>query len=386
VHSHLLDNPPGIDPTKHAVDSFSWGEEFRLQYVVYQLRHYVWITHFWGDSCEEREEEVCEVPSMEAARKLLASRRAFLLACSDRGELASAGAFDEITGAMLFTAKVLDGRKDGIWLITSQQDRDEVWSGQCYTDQAEALAAFATIVDDAAHPIATRVGNFSAITAACLRDRAARARATVARVALGDAIRHNDAELRAARAISQMASVVNVSREFLYRVLAGTEWTWVTAATANSRRPHRQPIASQSLPEWEGLRAAWIDVGVTSATEAAAVADVTEFLESLDLAIAGRPNIVSDSAIAGIRIVRADLDVGRLPTVTPDNAETNLSYVAGHFPVDIAWSTRMIDRCGISEWPERDWQRSSSNVRLAGHLGVIGITITVLAAGTSSDR
>ena len=65
-----------------------------------------------------------------------------------------------------------------------------------------------------------------------LRYRAAEARATAARARVGDAVRRAERRLRAARSISPLASAIGVSPEFLYRVLAGDEWTWPSGRRA----------------------------------------------------------------------------------------------------------------------------------------------------------
>jgi hypothetical protein len=47
-----------------------------------------------------------------------------------------------------------------------------------------------------------------------------------ARGKLGDAVRRNEERIRAERSIAPAAHAIGVSREFLYRVLAGDEWSW----------------------------------------------------------------------------------------------------------------------------------------------------------------
>jgi hypothetical protein len=47
-----------------------------------------------------------------------------------------------------------------------------------------------------------------------------------ARGKLGDAVRRNEERIRAERSLGHVAHAIGVSREFLYRVLAGDEWSW----------------------------------------------------------------------------------------------------------------------------------------------------------------
>jgi len=61
------------------------------------------------------------------------------------------------------------------------------------------------------------------------------------RATVGDAVRRSERELRAARSISPLAGAIGISREFLYRVLAGDEWTW-------PRGPRTRPPGSR-LPD-----------------------------------------------------------------------------------------------------------------------------------------
>jgi hypothetical protein len=79
------------------------------------------------------------------------------------------------------------------------------------------------------------------VVAGVLRYRAAEARVTAARATVGGAVRSSEQELRAARSISPLAGAIGISREFLYRVLAGDEWTW-------PRGPRTRPPGSR-LPD-----------------------------------------------------------------------------------------------------------------------------------------
>ncbi|MBV9095730.1 MAG: hypothetical protein JO132_17980 [Streptosporangiaceae bacterium] len=71
-----------------------------------------------------------------------------------------------------------------------------------------------------------------------LRYRAATVRADRARALLGDAVRSSQAGMDNKQAVARTAGI---SREFLYRVLAGQEWTWPRGRQVRppgSRRPH----------------------------------------------------------------------------------------------------------------------------------------------------
>jgi hypothetical protein len=114
-HPLAVEHLPDIDPREHALESRSWGEEFAFHLVRYDGRYYAWTVRPFDDG-----DHAYEMPSQDAARRFLDAEFAFLLTSTEWGErVASASVGDESTGRMLFSADLLDGAEDGIWLATS---------------------------------------------------------------------------------------------------------------------------------------------------------------------------------------------------------------------------------------------------------------------------
>ena len=150
THPAAVQHLPDIDPREHALESRSWGEEFTFHLVRYDGRYYAWTVRPFDDG-----DHAYEMPSMQAARQLLDSEFAFLLTITDWGErVASAHAGDGATGQVLFSADLLDGAEDGIWLATSEADgEDSSYALAGFDDLGAAVEAFAARTEQAADTI-----------------------------------------------------------------------------------------------------------------------------------------------------------------------------------------------------------------------------------------
>jgi hypothetical protein len=195
---------------------------------------------------------------------------------------------------IIYHSAVIDVEGEGIW-VASHEDTANGQDGggrhgggggmaARFADLGPALLAFAARAEQAADRVERgRVSTVPDVVAGVLRYRAAEARVTAARATVGDAVRRSERELRAARSISPLASAIGISREFLYRVLAGDEWTW-------PRGPRTRPPGSR-LP----------DTPVT--TLAAHTVDSHQFA------------LVSYTDTAGSKCVAVDQDGQRGPAV-----------------------------------------------------------------------
>ena len=52
------------------------------------------------------------------------------------------------------------------------------------------------------------------------------------------------------------------------------------------------------------------------------------------------------------------IDLSLLKVISPDDAGSRLSFVMGHFPAGIAWSSRVSDREGTYQWSPDVWTRN----------------------------
>ena len=106
--------------------------------VSYEGRYYVWTSRPWDDG-----EQAFEMPSEDAARRFLDAEFAFLIEAGRWGDrVASVTVGDDGSGQILFSADVLDGADDGIWLTTSEADGE---------DSSYALAGFGNLSDAVAN-------------------------------------------------------------------------------------------------------------------------------------------------------------------------------------------------------------------------------------------
>ena len=262
----MMRDPPNIDPREHAIESRHWGA-CSCYLVRHQGRYYAWMA-----AAADRP-VVYPMAGEAAARSFLDDWQAANLLHTPWDEmvvhvfLLDPGRAPEIVDTrgratpsagdiggrarIIYHSAVIDVDGDGIWVASYEDtgDGDEADAGRDtlhtparFDDLGPALDAFAARAEQAADRVERgRVSTVPEVVAGVLRYRAAEARAAAARARVGDAVRRAEGRLRAARSISPLASAIGVSREFLYRVLAGDEWTWPSGR-------HTRPPGSR-LPE-----------------------------------------------------------------------------------------------------------------------------------------
>ena len=236
-----MGDPPDIDPYAHAIESCHWGTS-SCHLVRHEGRYYAWLAGCYGSPL------VYPMASEAAARGFLDDWQAtnllhtrwdemvvhiFLL---DPGQGPQNADTPGRGGArIIYHSAVIDAGGDGIWVASYEDianghdggDHRGVCMAARFTDLGLGLHAFAARAEQAAGCVEReRASTVPDVVAGVLRYRAAEARVTAARATVGDAVRRSERELRAARSISPLASAIGISREFLYRVLAGDEWTW----------------------------------------------------------------------------------------------------------------------------------------------------------------
>src|SRR5580693_2587540 len=375
AHPAPVPHLPDIDPAEYALESRSWGEEFTFHLVRYGGRYYAWTVRPWDDG-----DHAYEMPSQQDARQFLDSEFAFLLTVTDWGErVASAHVGDGATGQILFSADVLDGAEDGIWLATSEADgEDSRYALAGFDDLGAAVGAFATRTEQAADTIERLDIGWPRVAAGYLRYRAALARAGAARAVLGDTIRRSRSRIRAERAVSRVAGTVDVSREFLYHILAADDWTWKGLMPARKdvlppRPPARLDPATLEPPT---ARRAWsagvmfaIDAG--SGQEARAIAGAVLDEMGVTATILGdRTGPVPE----GLWTVTADVDLGNV-TVEPDNAENRLSYLARNLE-GVTWVSKTTeDIRAVRQWPPDIWGRQAGADDVMVHPAIRAVRI-----------
>jgi hypothetical protein len=375
THPAPVQRLPDIDPAEHALESRSWGEEFTFHLVSYDGRYYAWTVRPWDDG-----DHAYEMPSRQDARQFLDSEFAFLLTVTDWGErVASAHVGDGATGQILFSADVLDGAEDGIWLATSEADGEEsTYALAGFDDLGAAVAAFAARSEQAADAIERLDIGWPRVAAGYLRYRAALARAGAARAVLGDTIRRSRSRIRAERAVSRVAGTVDVSREFLYHILAADDWTWKGLMPARKdvlppRPPARLDPATLEPPT---ARPAWsagvmfaIDAG--SEQEARAIAGAVLDEMGVTATILGdRTGPVPE----GLWTVTADVDLGNV-TVEPDSAENRLSYLARNLE-GVTWVSKTTeDIRAVRQWPPDIWGRQAGADDVLVHPAIRAVRI-----------
>jgi hypothetical protein len=375
THPTPVQRLPDIDPAEHALESRSWGEEFTFHLVSYDGRYYAWTVRPWDDG-----DHAYEMPSRQDARQFLDSEFAFLLTVTDWGErVASAHVGDGATGQILFSADVLDGAEDGIWLATSEADGEEsTYALAGFDDLGAAVAAFAARSEQAADAIERLDIGWPRVAAGYLRYRAALARAGAARAVLGDTIRRSRSRIRAERAVSRVAGTVDVSREFLYHILAGDDWTWKGLMPARKdvlppRPPARLDPATLEPPT---ARPAWsagvmfaIDAGSEQEARAIAVAVLDEMGVTATI-LGDRTGPVPE----GLWTVTADVDLGNV-TVEPDNAENRLSYLARNLE-GVTWVSKTTeDIRAVRQWPPDIWGRQAGADDVLVHPAIRAVRI-----------
>lgn len=377
AHPKPVDHKPDIDPRDHALKTHSWGDEFTIHLVSYKDRYYVWTIRPWDDG-----EQAFEMPSLEAARSFLDAEFAFLLLVTDWGErVASVRVGDGGSGKVLFQADVLNGADDGIWLATSEADgENSSYALGGFADPGAAVEAFAARTEQAAAKVEHLDIGWPQIAARYLRYRAAVARAGAERARLGDAIRSSRGRIRAERAVSRVAHTAGVSREFLYHVLAGDDWTWKGLTPARKdvsppRPPARLDPATLEPPashRWS----ARVMLAIEAASEEQARMSASTVLGLIDVpATVSGP--VAGALPDGLWAVQADIELPAL-IAGPDDAKARFSYLAGHFE-GVSWTSRLGDRVSRYDWPPSIWSRQPGVTEVLGDPAVRAASIQVTA-------
>jgi hypothetical protein len=366
---------PDIDPAEHALESRSWGEEFTFHLVRYDGRHYAWTVRPWDDG-----DHAYEMPSQQDAREFLESEFAFLLTVTDWGErVASAHVGDGTTGQILFSADVLDGAEDGIWLATSEADgEDSRYALAGFGDVGAAVDAFAARTEQAADTIERLDIGWPRVAAGYLRYRAALARSGAARAMLGDTIRRSRSRIRAERAVSRVAGTVDVSREFLYHILAGDDWTWKGLMPARKdvlppRPPARLDPATLEPPVPEPIWSAGVMLAIDAGSEQEARAIAGEVLDQMDVTATIRSDRTGPVP-EGLWTVTARVDLADV-TVEPDNAENRLSYMSRNLE-GVTWVSKTTgDIRAVRQWPPDIWGRQAGADDVLVHPAIRAVRI-----------
>lgn len=347
------DFPPAISPADHAVESCFWGEEFACYLVLYDQRYYAWIARPFDGG-----DQVYAMPDADTARAFLTAAQARMLLSTSWGQtVAATHAGDGLPGPLIYSAAVLDGADDGIWLAVSEADGDQqTYVLDKFGNLPGAVEAFAVRTEKAADQIERMDIGWPAVTAARLRYLAAYVRSGAARAALGDVIRGNSRRIRAERAVSRVAAASGISREFLYRVLAGTDWNWQTLMPPpkNVLPPKIQP-AVRDAPGHAASWTAWVRFAIEASGESEARSITARVLSQIGLRTAGTPDTAP--AGTGLWTVTAHIDLSAVGTFEPDQADTRLRYVSGCFGERVPWRSHMNERQGTFEWPPSFWDR-----------------------------
>lgn len=342
----VVDPLPDIDPAARAIASYVWGDRAALYLVPHDGQFLAWQVRP-ADECSW----ASALPSEEAAREYLAAEFARTLFFDTEEEVARAAAADP-DGGTLYGAIVTDGGAAGIWLATEDGDGGDSDENSSYalagfTDLAAAAEAFARSAEQAAERIAARPQTrYPGLIHAHLRDQAARARASAARAALGDAVRRDADRLRAERAVRGAAHGLGVSREFLYRVMGGGEWTWKgRAAGVPPPTPPRPPAPGGPALDW----LVRVNLGIRADTVARALEVAGAVIGHLDVPAPGGLAAVPHGA--GTWAVQAELDLSQ-EEFEPDDVLMRLTHVTRNLP-DVDWSGWLPEdgRAGARRWP-----------------------------------
>jgi hypothetical protein len=348
-----LEHHPAITPQDHAVESRSWGEEFACYLVSYDGRYYAWTVRPWDDG-----DQVFEMPDAGTAREFLAAEFARMLMATEWGNrVAGVTVGDDASGEILFCAEVHDGAEDGIWLAVAETDGPaSSYALAGFDDLAGAVEEFAARTSQAADQIERTDIGWPRVAAAQMRYLAASARAGAARAVLGDIIRASRGRIRAERAVSRVAGTAGVSREFLYHVLAGDDWTWKGLMPARKSVLPPPRAAGQDPAVADKGWTAWLRFAIEAPGEREARAIADAALGTMEnVVVAGQPVAVRSGN--GFWTVTANLDLSGVRAIEPDNAQTRLAYLTGLIPDQVTWLSRVSDRRGTFEWPPSFWDR-----------------------------
>ena len=268
---------------------------------------------------------------------------------------------------IIYRVAVVDGGSEGIWLAAGDGTGAEIRALAGFADLAEAVEAFAAHLTDAARRIERDgVTGYPAVIGASLRYRAALAHADAARATLGGALRGHQARLRADRAVTAVACAVGVSREFLHRVLASSEWAWPAPARLT---PSTAPPATNVSPGTPG--AAWAVTAtftVDTADDREARAIVTGVLRQME--VPGQ--ITSITSTSGrSRAVAAGFDLSGVQQIVPGDATTCLRYVVRNLPGMMIWRSARQRRAHHEVWKWRRAGRTRDDDQLAEELAAV---------------
>src|SRR5437763_8722372 len=146
-HPPAMHRLPDIDPRDYAIETRAWGDEFTFYLVSHGGRYYAWTVRPFDHG-----DHAYEMPTEDAARRFLDSEFAFLSSYHDWGDrLASVSIGDQASGQILFSADLLDGAEDGIWLSTSEPaGEDQSYALAGFDDLGHAVEAFAARTEQAA--------------------------------------------------------------------------------------------------------------------------------------------------------------------------------------------------------------------------------------------
>lgn len=338
--------PPGPDPLATATESWYWGEE-AYHIVPYEGQYYVWVR--WPPH-----DRVFVTPSEQAARCLLNREQAWFTFVTNYGtRLAHVELVEHQDGGvrLLYEAVLLDGGQAGVLVAI----RDEAGEAEPYQlcrldDLRRAGEEFAASAERFANRVERDcLTSFPEIAAANLRYRAAAARTDTLRIHLGDAVRREEPRIRGERGLVPMVGrIVGVSREFLYRVLAGKEWARTTTPVARSAAQFNPVPAGSPAASWTVMARFSLD----AEDEREARAALATVMEALDVPLAGEPSLRSAGGQGRRWIAQADLDLSGLGTVNPDDALTRLRFVIRNVP-GVTWRAEggPGQRRGRHEWP-----------------------------------
>ena len=340
--------PPGPDPLGAATESWYWGEE-AYHIVPYEGQYYVWVR--WPPPGDH----VIAAPSQQAARRLLDREQAWFTFVTNYGNrLAHVELVEQQGGGvrLLYEAVLLDGGEAGFLVaVRDEAGAEEPYRLRRLDDPRAAGEEFAGSVEQFAGRVERdRLTGFPELAAANLRYRAAAARTDTLRIVLGDAVRREESRIRGERGLIPMVGrIVGVSREFLYRVLAGNEWARTTKPAASSAAQPRPAPAGPPAASWTVMARFSFD----AAGEREARAALTTVLGTLDVPLAGEPSLTPAGGHDRRWIARADLDLSGLSTIDPDDALTRLRYVIRNVP-GVTWRTEGRPREGRArfEWPD----------------------------------
>lgn len=338
--------PPGPDPLGAAIESRFWGNE-AYHIVAHEGQFYVWVR--WPPH-----DRVSVASSEEEARTFLDRQQAWFTFVTDYGDrLAQVEVVEPDDGGLrpLYEAVLIDGAQAGILVaVRDETGEDQQYRLRRFDDLRAGGEEFAAGAERFAGQVERdELTGFPEIVAANLRYRAAAARTDTLRVLVGDAVRRDERRIRGERGlIPQVGRMVGVSREFLYRVLAGREWSRTSTPAARGAGRLKAPPAGAPDSGWRVTAGFSLD----AAGEREARAVLNTVLETLDVSVAGEPSLMLAGGDDQFWIARANLDLSELGTIDPDDALTRLRYVIRNVP-GVTWraDARPGQRQGRYEWP-----------------------------------